>query len=189
MKIEFSFDTETWKFSAINTETGEVAETQIKKPKTASKKTPKTNLDEDVARLELLENKIQLNNAAAEALNLDSTSKVAIVYGQKSNKDYPIIGTTDVLDVKDGNKVTKSLTIAYRGQKHDTLSGYGTKFTFKPNPNLEGSFLLVSEATPELTEETEDEISFPTDDELSQLDELTSDDEVTEISANFFTFK
>ena len=73
----------------------------------------------------LSDNKLSFNNAAISMLGLTSDSKVDIKYKKIDNQTVP------VLDITEGNKVTKSGTVSFRGSKNTELSKYGTVFNIE----------------------------------------------------------
>lgn len=75
-----------------------------------------------LAQVELIDNKLSFNNAAISMLGLSTTSKVDIKYKKIDNETVP------VLDITEGNKVTKNGTVSFRGAKNTELSKYGTVF-------------------------------------------------------------
>ena len=75
-----------------------------------------------LAQVVLADNKLSFNNAAISMLGLTSDSKVDIKYKKIDNETVP------VLDITEGNKVTKNGTVSFRGSKNTELSKYGTVF-------------------------------------------------------------
>ena len=73
----------------------------------------------------LSDNKLSFNNAAISMLGLTSDSKVDVKYKKINNQTVP------VLDITEGNKVTKSGTVSFRGSKNTELSKYGTVFNIE----------------------------------------------------------
>ena len=80
------------------------------------------NDNNPLAQVVLVDNKLSFNNAAISMLGLTSDSKVDIKYKKIDNQTVPI------LDITEGNKVTKSGTVSFRGSKNTELSKYGTVF-------------------------------------------------------------
>lgn len=78
-----------------------------------------------LAQVVLSDNKLSFNNAAISMLGLTSDSKVDIKYKKINNQTVP------VLDITEGNKVTKSGTVSFRGSKNTELSKYGTVFNIE----------------------------------------------------------
>lgn len=83
--------------------------------------------------LQVLDNKIQLTSDAANKLGVVTGDRVAINYWYSGPNDaYPIISKADVFtDGVDGLKLTKSKTLAFRGEQRDILLKYGTAFSFE----------------------------------------------------------
>lgn len=78
----------------------------------------------------LLENKISFSNEALELINASYGDRIAINYIQVNNQEtFPVIGKSDAFtNPNDGNKLTKSNTVSFRGMQHTMLSQYGTEF-------------------------------------------------------------
>lgn len=139
---------------SVNTDTGEILETKlinrevdtsdIKSPKSSKKKVMQD--EESIPKLVLESNKYRLNNAAVELMRLTEDSKLNIRYEQRKNGDVPLIGTDEAFGIKNGNKISKSNTVACRGSKNEELSKYGTEFTLIPCPNKPDIFILKSDS-------------------------------------------
>lgn len=159
--------------SSIDSETGEILDTVIleKSPLKPKKSNSKIDLDEN-PKLTLLDSKYQLTSGACDLLKAQANDKVDIKYGELSGKITPIIGKDDIWGTKSGNRITQSLTVSYRGNKHDELARYGSVFTLEPHPNTEGLFILNSGE--ELEELQGDE----------NIDDLIEDADLEAIDAN-----
>ena len=183
----------------INVDTGELIETRlidrtvdnsdIKTKKSSNKKKIIQDEDEE-PKLFLEENKYRLNNAAVKLMHLEADAKLNIKYEQGENGDTPIIGTSEAFGVKEGNKITGSNTVAYRGAKNAELAKYGDEFIISPHPDKPELFILsstskkpVQEAI--IDEKAKEDIGLPFDLDLIVLvnDE---DSNLTEIDSNFF---
>lgn len=83
--------------------------------------------------LQVLDNKIQLTSEAVEKLGVIASDRISINYWYAGpNNVYPIISKADVFtDGVDGLKLTKSKTLAFRGEQRDTLLKYGSLFLFE----------------------------------------------------------
>ena len=189
---------------SVNTDTGEVLETRlidrsvdktdIKSPKSASKK--KVVEDEDTEpKLFLEDNKFKLNSAALKLMEIDAESgaKLDIKYEDNGGRSTPVLGTDEVFGTKGGNKLTKTNTVAFRGVKNEELSKYGREFTLIPYNGKPGLFVLSSGE--QVQEEPKDEnisvdvedTDLPFDLDLAALAE-DKDANITEIDSNFFNF-
>lgn len=180
---------------SVDTSTGEILETKlidrkVDKPNVkASKKVITEDFDKE-PKLFLEENKYRLNNAAVKLMHLEADAKLNIKYEQGENGDTPIIGTSEAFGVKEGNKITGSNTVAYRGAKNAELAKYGNEFIISPHPDKPELFILsstskkpVQEAI--IDEKAKEDIGLPFDLDLKDLvnDE---DSNLTEIDSNFF---
>ena len=180
---------------SVDTSTGEILETKlidrkVDKPSVkASKKVVTEDFDTE-PKLFLEENKYRLNNAAVKLMHLEADAKLNIKYEQGENGDTPIIGTSEAFGVKEGNKITGSNTVAYRGAKNAELAKYGDEFILSPHPDKPELFILsstskkpVQEAI--IDEKAKEDIGLPFDLDLKDLvnDE---DSNLTEIDSNFF---
>lgn len=117
-------------------ETREFLDDSIKpKRKTKTKK----NCDTDpTPKITVLENKLQLNNAASELTGFMADDKVAVKFEKKGRITTPVM----MLDEKEGNRLTKTNTISCRGSKREELLKFGTEFTLEEHPSVVGAFLM-----------------------------------------------
>lgn len=98
------------------------------KPKTSNKR--KTGKNEDIIILE--ENKLVLTQKLLDILGAEYGDRICIRFSEKDGIYYPIIAKSEVFaDPEAGNKLTKSLTVSYKGKQHDELAIYGKEFTFE----------------------------------------------------------
>ena len=86
--------------------------------------------------IEVLNNKVRINDAAISLIGAKFGDRISINYWTVDNETtFPVIGLSEAFtDGNDGNKLTKSGTIAYRGSQRETLLKYGNLFkveTFK----------------------------------------------------------
>ena len=111
------------------------------------------SLEPGLPTIQVLENKLQLSQAAIELIGAKSGDRLAINYWTVNNKEtFPLIGKSEVfIDEDAGTKLTKSRTISYRGQQMDVLKMYGDNFRIEPFK--EGMFKLVSIKEDPLEEE------------------------------------
>lgn len=101
------------------------------------------SLEPGLPTVQVLENKLQLSQAAIELIGAKTGDRLAINYWTVNNKEtFPIIGKSEVFTDEDaGTKLTKSRTLSYRGQQMDVLKIYGNNF--KLESFKEGMFKLV----------------------------------------------
>ena len=99
----------------------------------------------------------------------------------------PSIGKSELLGVKSGNKLTKTLSVSYRGAANTKLAEYGTEFTFAPT-DKDGIFFLVGDRTVIPSLDDIDTIEINDDIELDSLDNLDLDNSSTDINGLNLTF-
>lgn len=129
-----------------------------KKATTTRTKKPKD--DDPVAKLTLLEGKVQMNAAAVAMTNFEPEMKIDIKFEKKGRVTTPVMMQAD-----SGNRLTKTYTISCRGSKHDNLAEYGDVFVLEPYEGKEGYFKLKGniEKEDDIIDVPE-EISNPDDD-------------------------
>lgn len=182
---------------SVDTDTGEILETKLINREvdnsdiTSTSKKKKVVKDSDTEpKLYLEENKYRLNNKAVELLNLDESSRLSIAYEQGINGDIPLIGKEEDLGTKDGNKVTKSFTVACRGNKREILAKYGTEFILVAHPKRPNVYVLTTNEikVDQLKEDQlkgDENIMVDEKDFDLNLDDLVDGDADT-IDSNFF---
>lgn len=156
--------------SLVDTETGEIITKEAtlgdfkdsKKKKTSSKK-PKD--DDPVAKVTLLDNKIQFNASAVTLTGYEPDMKIDIKFEKKGRVVTPVICPDD----KTGNRLTKTYTISCRGTKHDNLADHGNVFELIPYEGQDGWFKLKGDSSKE-----DDIIDLP--EELNDPEEIENDD-------------
>ena len=177
---------------SVNTDTGEILETRLidrsidNSDLKAVKPSAKKKVVEDKEpKLILEDNKYRLNNAAVELMGLSSDSKLSIKYIQGNSGDVPVICIDD-----HGNKITKSNTVACRGNKNTELAKYGEEFTLVPHPSKPGLFILTSESVKPEQLIGDDNVNIEEGDipfDLDVKDLVDNEDaNITEIDSNFF---
>lgn len=87
---------------------GDFKEVTTKKKATSSKK-PKD--DDPIAKVILLDGKVQLNNSAINLTGYEPDMKIDIKFEKKGKKQIPVMMQAD-----SGNRLTKSYTISCRGR-------------------------------------------------------------------------
>lgn len=136
---------------------GDFKEVTAKKKATSSKK-PKDDGD-PIAKVMLLDGKIQLNTAAINLTGYEPDMKIDIKFEKKGKKQIPVMMQAD-----SGNRLTKSYTISCRGSKHDNLLEHGDVFELEPYPEKDGYFYLKgNKAIEDDIIEVPQEISEPKD--------------------------
>jgi hypothetical protein len=88
--------------------------------------------DPGAPTLQLLDNKIQLSQAAMELIGAKVGDRLVINYWTVDNQlTFPVISlATD--KTEEGTKTTKSLTMSYRGKQAEILKMYGENFRVEP---------------------------------------------------------
>lgn len=194
MLIEFKlcYDDEAGKFVALNKETGEIRDFVAPAAKKTSTRSTKKKVDENPnPQLTLEDNKYSLNTAAVELMGLEPEMKLCVKMKKIDGAMMPIIGTNEAFKVKDGNRLTKSFTVACRGANHDALAAYGTVFDLEANPALEGTFILKGDKGPVIVhdENISESVEIPEDLEginLSDLGDDTPEVEEGEVDGSMF---
>lgn len=184
----------------VNTDTGEIlgarlVNKEVNKPNSKVTKSTKTKVEKDedpTPKLILEDNKYRLNTAAIELMSLEPDSKLVLKYEENSGRSIPVIGTNTAFGVSSGNKLTKSNTVACRGNNREELAKHGAEFTIKPHPNKGGIFILVSDKDEDLQLVGDENIKITEEDKITgfdlDLNELVDaqDMNITEIDSNFF---
>lgn len=153
----------------VDTETGELftkeatfGEFKEAKKKASTTRTKKPKDDDPVAKLTVLDGKVQLNNKAVEMTGFEPEMKIAIEFEKKGRQITPIMFEDD----NKGNRLTKTYTISCRGSKHDNLIEYGTVFELIPYEGKPNFFKLKGDAP----EKEDDIIDVP--EEIAEPDEI-----------------
>lgn len=194
MEVLESFEVKLLFNIVVDTETGEVTTKCIKKSidklvnvidaKPKKKVSKKQESNEPLLTLE--DNKYCLTHAAAELMDVEPGDKLDIKYEKQGKNLVPVIGKDESFGSFNGNKVTKSLTVACRGNKNVELTKYGTEFLVIPHESKVGIFILQNkdaELEQILDDSTEEEIELPMD---VDLQDLIDDGDVTEVSSSLF---
>lgn len=158
----------------VDTETGELFTKEatfgdFKEPtKKTTTRTKKPKDDDPVAKLTLLEGKLQMNNAAVQMTGFEPEMKIDIKFEKKGRVITPVM-----MEAESGNRLTKTYTISCRGSKHDNLAEYGDIFEVIPYEGKEGYYKLKGNI-----EKEDDIIDVP--EEITDPEEL--DDDITDNS-------
>lgn len=194
LKYQVKVDTETGEMTSkcisrkIDKSNFEVVEDKPKRKTTKSKKEESSE-----PTLTLEDNKYCLNQAAADLMGVEPDCKLDIKYEKRGKETIPVIGTDTAFGTKQGNKLTKSLTVACRGSKNEELSKYGTEFILVPHETKDGIFVLQNEDakleralddTIEKPDGPEEEIELPDIDLQDLIDD--KDATITEVNSSMF---
>lgn len=183
LKYQVSIDTETGEMTTkcisrkIDKSNFELTEVKTKKI------TSKKSIGEG-PRLILESNKYQLTQEAVDLLGVSPDDKIDIKYEKQGKSIIPVIASDETFGTKQGNKLTKSLTVACRGSKNSELAKFGEEFVLVQHPNKEGVFILNSGNVDTALEEDEEEISLPDIDLQDIIDDENA--EITEVTASMF---
>lgn len=192
LKYQVKVDTETGEMTTkcisrkVDKSNFEVAED---KPKRKIAKSKKEESSEPTLILE--ENKYCLNQAAVDLMKVEPDCKLDIKYEKRGKETVPVIGTDTAFGTKQGNKLTKSLTVACRGSKREELAKYGTEFILIPHKTKEGIFVLqdkdaeLEKILDDTIPKEDEEISLPMDTDLQDLIDNV-DATITEVSPSIF---
>lgn len=180
--VTFNFDPETEYVSDL---TCFVDGVEKKKKTTRSTTKEKEITLEDEALISLQETKLQLNNKAVADMGIVYGDRLIIKYEKLNKKDkkaVPIIGKDiDWNSEGNGNKITKTNSIAYKGKNNTFLAQHGTEFTIEPYKD--SLWIMVSKNPIQSTYEEVVEEAEETD-----LDIYVDDNDNDEISEMLFKF-
>lgn len=181
LKYQVKVDTETGEMTTkcisrkIDKSNFEVVEDKPKK-----KKVKKEESSEPTLIFE--DNKYCLNQAAITLMGVAPDCKIDIKYEKRGKIIIPVIG----LDERQGNRLTKSLTVACRGSKNQELSKYGTEFILVPHESKENAFILQNkDAEIEQALDAGEEVELPMDLDLQDIID-DKDVNITEIEPSLF---
>lgn len=87
-------------------------------------------MSENIPTIKIDSNRLILSDEAIKMLEANYGDRISVNYIQDDNHNfYPVIGKSSVFsDSNDGNKLTKSKTISFKGIKKNMLSRYGILF-------------------------------------------------------------
>lgn len=114
----------------------------------------------------LTDNKLVLTQGAADLLGVNPDDKVAVKYDKDKN---PIIGSDSNFGTQTGNRLTKGLTVSYKGDKYNRLSTYGD--TFKLESTIQnGIFKMIGNKDKEDLDVPEELVNI--NEELDSLEDI-----------------
>lgn len=143
--------------------------------KTTRARKPKDDND-PIAKITLLDNKLQFNTAAINLTGFEPEDKILVQFEKKGRVVTPCITINDK-----GNRLTKTYTVSFRGSQHDNLAEYGTVFELVPYEGREGVFKMKGDAP----EKEDDIIDIP--EEISSPEDF-EDDFTSAIDQDNFDF-
>ena len=148
LNIKIEYNPETDEIVGYTTSLNGV--TEKKTTTTTRKALSKKQDDGSEAFLIREENKLILSQKLIEELGAEVDDRIAINYERKEGLTFPVIGISTAFGGKEsGNKLTKSNTVACRGNSNTTLAEFGNKFTIEPYGNM--VFKLVGDTQAEKT--------------------------------------
>lgn len=182
----------------------------VSKPKRSSSSSRSKLIEDETPRVILEDNKYSLTTGALKLLNVTpgSEDKVDIQYQKIGKVEYPLIGTPEAYgNEKGGNKITKSGTVRFGGNKHDQLAEFGNEFILVKHPNSDNLFILTQDGqvpegnasldslknkkkTSSKKENPEPEVEQPEPEDEDNVDDLTSlleDEEDKDFDQSDFT--
>lgn len=163
----------------------ETQECRVVKAEIEKIKEPVKILESNEPQITLEPSKYTLNPAAAELMGVSIGTRIDIKYQMVDGVEYPVIGTEASFGSGGGNKLTKSLTVSYRGKANDRLSRFGDVFTVTPMRDSSGLFVLIGNGKPE---QVPDEIEIIED--MTNNEDLTdSDNEPLSFDDDFTTLE
>lgn len=176
--VSFDFDSETDSVSNVT-----CIVDGVEKKKKTTKKVSKDVVLEEESLITLEENKLVFNNKSIQDLGIIPESRIIIKYEKVGKNNVPIIGTDTSFDEEgNGNKITKSNTVTYKGKQNTILSEYGNEFTIEPYKD--GIFKLISKGGSKTVtkQETHSLETLVTKAEGYDVGVFTDDDSNTEIT-------
>ena len=183
--ITFNFDTESGEVTDVvcNIQ-GEVT----KKTKTVSKSEVKTSLKDERNDIPIVvreETKLLFNPLALEMLGVQWQERILIKLEQgQGNKLIPVIASGESWgNENQGNKLSKTGTIVYKGKNNDVLAEFGDKFTLEQYEDK--IFQLVPVGSKPINKQTIEEVAEEA--EKTEPIVIVNADDTTEIDE--FEFK
>lgn len=137
--------------------------------------------------LELVDNKLILSDGLIDLLDAQPEDRIVINYYSINNQEtIPLIGKSQAFADKDsGNRLTKSNTVSFRGNKQEVLSEYGQLFAVSPF-KTPGQFQLTPIDNALSAEET---INNILSEEVNILEQYTEiDEEINKLTEHDLPF-
>lgn len=172
MKIIIDFDTATQEVLSVTV--GD----SVKTP-TVRKKKSDTVITNDALTATLDSNKLIVSSALALLLNVKEGDRLVVRYKEDGEFIEPFLAPPSVFNEEGGNKLTKGLSISFRGDQHAALSRFGNQFEVQDMKD--GSVKLLS--TLEKVKGVVPSIV------LEQLDSLTNIGDDLELTKTSFIIK
>lgn len=137
-------------------------------------------------QITLTSNKYILNTAAAELLGVKWEDRLDIKYQMIDGIRFPIIGSNSAWGDSSGNKLTKSLSVSYRGSANSMLAEYGEVFGLTAWKGHEGLFVLVGDTERLVSDENIEIVEEPSPeiDVEDPIEESTDIEEIIDAEEN-----
>lgn len=119
MKIIIDFDPVEKKVNSVTVE--DTVATVTNKQKTK-------DLKEEPLAVELGDNKLILTQSVVDLLGAAVGDRLIVRYKENNGFIEPFLAKAEVFNESGGNKLTKGLTISFRGYQRESLIEFGTKF-------------------------------------------------------------
>lgn len=114
----------------LNNPSDSLKEPAFKTIATLTPRKSKSKKDQDVIVLE--DNKLILTQKLLDIVEAEPGDRLLVSFKEENGIYYPVIAKSEVFaDPESGNKLTKSLTLSYRGKQREQLLIYGTEFRFE----------------------------------------------------------
>ena len=137
LKLSLDFNPETKKVKVLSVETDEVSTPET--PQVPESQEP---------QIVLGTSNYTLNKAAAGLLGVSPDSRIGLNYTTVNGKELPVIGAEEAFGCSCGNKLSKSLTVSYRGKQLERLARFGNVFTLSSLEGSEGLFIMKGNVAP-----------------------------------------
>lgn len=156
---------------SVNTDNGEILETNIVSSSDPKSVIPITDTDTE-PKVYLENNKLRLNSLAVNLLQVKVGDRIDVQYTDTN----PIIGLSISFgNPEGGTKLTKAMTLSFKGKRAEALQRYGNEFKLIQSGN---QFILETNSPKELIPVNPviniDDIDFLTDDLLDDSSEVKS---------------
>lgn len=159
----------------------------VEKKKRTTKKKESSKDESPDPRITLESNKLVFNSKAVELMELESGDRIIVKWEKLDSKKivFPTIGTDLAFDNEGaGNILSKSYTVAYRGNQNTVLAEIGNEFTIEPHNG--DIWKMVSVDKPEAVKSIADAIKSV--EKVTDPDIITEEDEnipIDELKFNF----
>lgn len=136
----------------------------------------------DVPDIVVEENRLLISPSALATMDVKADDRISIQYWNEGiGSAFPIIGKAQVFTSKlDGNRVSKTGTVSFRGEKRATLLEFGDSFNLEPFK--EGIWKLIptteKDSESDLTNEVTDLENLNNSEIEKEIENLLSEDDL-----------